>query len=275
MQFHAHAKRPPLRKLRCEGLEARQMLTAVAGATSDAWAKSDEQVSLGIEVGVAAPGPGATHTNVSLPPDVNADGKVTARDALMVVNAVLLHGPGEASGLATTFLLDVNADGTVNLADAQSVVDSILSAPQLAVLNPIDPVPGTATVDAPVASHPLQIANDLTGVADVTAVGAFEPVCPRGASRDSNTWLVGTHRSNSGDFVGVPRTSFVPAQLTQVSTATANRAKDLSRPQNCAPTVDELDPAAVDEVFGLIGRQSSPRHSVAANGARFRPRSGR
>jgi hypothetical protein len=263
------ANRTPKRTLRFEGLEARQMLTVSAGPPSDTWPRGEEQqVASAAEFGSAVPDVATAHTNGALPNDVNADNKVTARDALFVINAVLLHGPGKASELASDFFLDVNADGNVSFVDAQAVIDTLVSTPLLATLTANEQVPGAALDDVPIATHPSQVAADCAASPLMPAVSTFDSASQPYGSGGPQAWLEGPRRRSWGDGDSVPRivASTVPSAQS-LNSAAAHLPEHLRSPK-ATPPLSELNPAAVDEVFGLMGSDIWTRDRLAAKHAR-------
>jgi hypothetical protein len=61
------------------------------------------------------------------PHDVNDDGRISALDALQVINALNLQGPGTlaGSGLSTPPYVDVNGDGRLSALDALMVINEL------------------------------------------------------------------------------------------------------------------------------------------------------
>lgn len=95
-----------VKKLRLEGLEARQLLAADLGVNTD---------------------PLAYHNSIN-PNDVNRDSIISPVDAILIVNH--LNNNEDATlpavdGLAKTSLLDTNADGFVTPHDALNVINSL------------------------------------------------------------------------------------------------------------------------------------------------------
>ena len=80
--------------------------------------------------------------NLSLPEDVNHDGRVTANDALIVINDLMRNGPhtvststttgsasptvaSAASATASPYLIDVNGDNRITASDALKVINQL------------------------------------------------------------------------------------------------------------------------------------------------------
>jgi hypothetical protein len=121
----AKAPPPPIgyskpRVLRLEQLAARQMLANDVLASGIPVAEDDV-----VAVADAAfPDAGSSWQNPGDPLDANGDGRVTAQDALLIVNALTAAGPGSLAAVPSEVLhawgpayVDVNGDGQLSTAD--------------------------------------------------------------------------------------------------------------------------------------------------------------
>ena len=63
--------------------------------------------------------------NFEMPSDVNGDARVSASDALAVINFLGKSQDAEGESLTTNMFVDVNADGNVTAVDALQVVNEM------------------------------------------------------------------------------------------------------------------------------------------------------
>ena len=98
----------------------------------------------------------AAFTNPANPRDVNNDGAVSARDALILINVMNANGAGpltrETAAVSTGFFLDVNGDDNLSAVDVLMIINEIN--------NPTPTASGEPVVAAPAAIDAVFEADD-------------------------------------------------------------------------------------------------------------------
>lgn len=161
------------RRLAMEALECRRVMDA-AGLMSMADEAGDDTVEFA-EVG-------SDWQNIEQPADVNADGEVSAIDALLVINQLNRRGAGpvadDGSEAADRHYIDTNGDGLLSPSDALRVINSLnvaaLSTGTIAATSVADP---EATDDVSNATRTVELARateaaESAVTADVEAIQA-------------------------------------------------------------------------------------------------------
>ncbi len=112
--------------------------------------------------------------NLALPQDVNADGEVTPRDALIVINAMerqsnLFQGDSPGAPLASEFYTDVNGDTRLSALDALQVINYLAIQSNLQTVQAEQVETGTDLGSSSNADAAFAILNDSDLVVDASA----------------------------------------------------------------------------------------------------------
>jgi hypothetical protein len=178
--------------------------------------------------------------NDNNPEDVNGDGDVTARDALVIINYLNTYGPGPVGEGDPAFGYDVNNDGLVTSLDALLVINELNATgggggtvgnePEGEPVNKSRPQRGTLVV----GTNDRTEATDDTPVVPMTDFGSLSTPVQRLVNRD--VAISGLMQSQATKLV-----------ITSPSVETVNQAVELLMTESSQPS--SADETNTDAIF--------------------------